>query len=347
MMKMMKSALLAFVLVVRLDAEPMRVTRDRADEFRPRWSPAGETIAYVTNREPGRARAIAAVEADGTKERLVAVGMQEGFGLCGDSRVEWVGATGKLVTGETSHFHEFLEFSPGEKCLKREILDDSDEYFTVKMVADGGGGSNCLGVSRDGQFLLWRYSSIGANGDVSLRIAPYAELLGQKSSTVGAVILSEKGTGLGGTLFYDCAIGPEGKFIVVSQANSAGHDLFLYDVARAGKPVQLTKSGEEKGTHNTQAGFSPDGKWIAFTTRSGIDGTRNGEVVTAKSDLAILEVATLKVTPLTWTPLLGESSPSWSPDGKRIVFQRQDSREAGTVEPGEPDNINLYVMAVP
>ncbi len=326
--------------------EPVRITRDHADEMLPVWDPAGETIVYRTNREPGRVPAIASVSADGSKERLVATGRQEGFGICSGSKLAWVGKSGKVVTGETSQFHEFLEFKPEPERLTREVLDGDDDHFSVKLVIDGGGGSGLFDISRDGQVALWRHSSIGGNGTVSLRLAPYPDLTGGKTSETGALLVRRENTREKDAAFMDGSLGPKGEFVITSEASGAGYDLFLYEVKAPGKRTQLTTKGREKGWHFRQPVISPDGKKIVCAMRSPIGETRQGRIYPASWDLALLEIGEQKLTALTATQLLSENSPSWSPDGTRIVFSRRDTTEAGTVEPAEPDNANLYLLKI-
>lgn len=325
--------------------EGSRITRSCGHEFRPFWDPAGETIIFPTSSVPGNQHGIGAVQADGTGERLVATGLQEGFGICGCARLAWVGKTGNVITCEESGFHEYLEFTPGAAVLRRGGNDGDDEAFRMVLLVDGGSGSQLLEVSRDGTMVMWRHSRMGNSGEVSLRVAPYAELMGGNASELGRAVVQIATTTLSDIRLADACIGPHGTFLVVSEPHGAGQDLVLYDATLAGKePRRLTRNGEAQGRQNINPAVSPDGRWVAFASRSFYDSTVAGALVKARHDLVAVRIADQKIVQLTATDVLDEVSPSWSPEGRRIAFARVDTRAAGTVEPGEPDNVNLYVM---
>ena len=86
------------------------------------------------------------------------------------------------------------------------------------------------------------------------------------------------------------------------------------------------------------------GRWVAYAARSIYDSTVDGKLVKARHDLYAVRIADQKIVQLTATDDLDEVSPTWAPEGLRIAFARADTRVAGTVEPGEPDNVSLYVM---
>jgi Tol biopolymer transport system component len=73
--------------------------------------------------------------------------------------------------------------------------------------------------------------------------------------------------------------------------------------------------------------FSPDGNQIAFVSsrdRNGI--VRTGEDESAYADeLYVMNADGRKPRRLTYTSELSERAPSWSPDGTRIAYARQDS----------------------
>ncbi len=107
-----------------------------------------------------------------------------------------------------------------------------------------------------------------------------------------------------GTLDYNPAWSPDGKWIAFTSERNGSADLYR---------VQIDGSGLERLTDDPafedQAAYSPDGRQIVFvTTRAG--GT---------ADLWILDVQTHRAKPLTSGPG-GDFRPAWSPDGKWIAF---------------------------
>lgn len=91
-------------------------------------------------------------------------------------------------------------------------------------------------------------------------------------------------------------------------------DLWLGDVATGKRIRRLAASTtnpkfEELRILYTQGGFSPRGRRFAFTAQTG-----------GRDVLSIADVVHGGVTQLTDIPLDGVLSPSWSPDGRQIVF---------------------------
>jgi TolB protein len=107
-----------------------------------------------------------------------------------------------------------------------------------------------------------------------------------------------------GTLDYNPAWSPDGKWIAFTSERNGSADLYR---------IRTDGSGLERLTDDPafddQAAYSPDGTQIVFvTTRA--DGT---------ADLWILDVQTHRAKPLTSGPG-GDFRPAWSPDGKWIAF---------------------------
>ena len=78
---------------------------------------------------------------------------------------------------------------------------------------------------------------------------------------------------------------------------------------------------------STDPVFSPDGNQIAFVSSRDRNGTvRTGEDESAYADeLYVMNADGRDPRRLTYTRELSEFAPSWSPDGTRIVYARQDS----------------------
>lgn len=107
-----------------------------------------------------------------------------------------------------------------------------------------------------------------------------------------------------GTLDYNPAWSPDGKWIAFTSERDGSADLYR---------VRTDGSGLERLTDDPafddQAAFSADSSQIVFVT------TRAG----GRANLWILDVETHKAKPLT-SGLGGDFRPAWSPDGKWIAF---------------------------
>ena len=100
---------------------------------------------------------------------------------------------------------------------------------------------------------------------------------------------------------------PDGKKLAFVSDRVGNHpQLFIMDMQT--KAVQrLTMSGSE----NTTPAWSPKGDWIAYTARNG--STHN-----------IFLIKPTGGTPIQLTQFWGDyESPSWSPDGRQLVFSRK------------------------
>jgi len=97
---------------------------------------------------------------------------------------------------------------------------------------------------------------------------------------------------------------PDGRSILYSSFKDRSQTLFLFDLD-SGKEVKFTPRG---GGRYLGGKFSPDGQTIVATLESG-----------GNSNLYLLDRSGNVIRRLTDNPGI-EVSPSWSPDGKQIVF---------------------------
>ncbi|MGH7634221.1 MAG: TolB family protein, partial [Gemmatimonadaceae bacterium] len=130
-------------------------------------------------------------------------------------------------------------------------------------------------------------------------------------------LLSKRRTG--GEIFLAPSLSPDGRYVAFLSTGSflRGQvfiDLWLAD-ARTGKRItRLVKSTFDPNVQElqilySQSAFSPDGRLLAFTALG-----------QGKELLYILDVAQRKRIARIELPLDGITSPSWSPDGHRLVF---------------------------
>jgi Tol biopolymer transport system component len=121
------------------------------------------------------------------------------------------------------------------------------------------------------------------------------------------------------------ALSPDGKQVsFVSTRESGSADIWILDV-KTRKLRDLTHTTAPSG--NFRPSWSPDGKWIVFSSDRNIEADRGTKFDHANGRWEHLQAASLyvihpdgqglrRITPA------GEfaGSPKWSPDGKRVVF---------------------------
>lgn len=81
--------------------------------------------------------------------------------------------------------------------------------------------------------------------------------------------------------------------------------------------------------------WSPDGKWIAFSQNTTVDGER-------ASQIFIVKPSGLGLTEVTWGGLVLDREPAWSPDGTRFAF----SRRARAADGDGVDSIDQHLVMV-
>src|SRR5262245_52350126 len=150
----------------------------------------------------------------------------------------------------------------------------------------------------------------------------------RSSNSVGPDTILFEGSGTEGTLPLDWSA--DGKYIVFLLRNGAQAprwDLWIKPMSEDAKPFPYYQSEFRK----THAQFSPNGRWLAFTTNeSGTDQV----VVQSFPD-----------------PTLGKSivstnggvQPRWTKDGRELLYIAPDSKlmsvqvtESGSFSPGPP-----------
>ncbi len=107
---------------------------------------------------------------------------------------------------------------------------------------------------------------------------------------------------------FGASASPDGTRIVyrVDRANSPASDLFVAH-ADGSHPVQITNSGR----HDTQPAWSPDGKWIAYSSQpAGTSGTFTIAVVSPQT----------RVTKTLVNGATTVQNPAWTPDSAHVVY---------------------------
>jgi len=106
---------------------------------------------------------------------------------------------------------------------------------------------------------------------------------------------------------------PDGRQIVFSALTGGLSDLFIYRLADGG----LTQLTDDEFA-DLQPAWSPDGRTIAFASdrfTSSVEDVRFGPL-----RVALIDVATKIITPLTGSTEGKQISPQWAPDGKAIYY---------------------------
>jgi TolB protein len=131
----------------------------------------------------------------------------------------------------------------------------------------------------------------------------------------------------------DAAWSPDGNSVAFASDRTGNYDIFV--TKDDGTNVrQLTTDAAD----DTQPRWSPDGTKIVFTSKK--DG---GAIITTDrftTDLFVMNADGTNRAHLTSAPRSDENSAAWSPDGRKIIYGRQDYSDAGTRTAGG----GLFIM---
>jgi Tol biopolymer transport system component len=122
-----------------------------------------------------------------------------------------------------------------------------------------------------------------------------------------------------GTLHLAPALSPDGSQVAYfSEKNFYFVDLYLANGETGQVRRRILKSGVSSNYEtyrfiNSQANWSPDGKYLAFAAKRG-----------PRDDIVVVDVARNKQVGRIQLKLSGVTTPSWSPDGKQLVFTGYD-----------------------
>jgi Tol biopolymer transport system component len=138
-----------------------------------------------------------------------------------------------------------------------------------------------------------------------------------KARAVADELLTEKRSD--GTLHLAPALSPDGSQVAYfSEKDFYFVDLYLANGTSGEVKRRILKSGVSSNYEtyrfiNSQANWSPDGKYLAFAAKRG-----------ARDDIVIVDVERNKQVQRIELKLSGVTTPAWSPDGQQLVFTGYD-----------------------
>ncbi|HEV8454866.1 MAG TPA: hypothetical protein VGQ24_08240, partial [Gemmatimonadales bacterium] len=138
-----------------------------------------------------------------------------------------------------------------------------------------------------------------------------------KARAVADELLTEKRSE--GTLHLAPALSPDGSQVAYfSEKDFYFVDLYLADGKTGKVKRRILKSGVSSNYEtyrfiNSQANWSPDGKYLAFAAKRG-----------ARDDIVIVDPVRNKEVKRIQVKLSGVTTPAWSPDGQQLVFTGYD-----------------------
>lgn len=281
---------------------PRQLTRDGANNQRPRWTPDSKQIYFVSDRAgagPSGSSQIWTMEANGSNPREITKLSTEAGGLL-------ISPDGKEIVFQSSVYPDCETDSAAfdDACNKRNL--DADAKNPVK--------------ARTYTSLLYRHWTQWQTRRRNHLLIANIDGTGIRDLTPGTHDVPP--FSLGGADGY--AIAPDSTELAFvmnvdpQQATSTNSDIYI--IALAGgeaKKITISPAGDDSPQ------YSPDGKYLAFRTqaRAGYESDR--------FRLDVLERLTGKTTSLTESLDRWVGSFTWSPDSTRLFFTAEDRGRTG------------------
>ena len=326
-----------YVKALGAGAEPLRLTRDPANDWAPAWSPDGRQIAFVRESDDGAA--LYTVPSMGGQERRL------GDGSVPRSGVSWSPDGSSLVFAEQATRDEPARIVR----LSLETL----ETQPLTSPPEGSRGDLLAVVSPDGRLVAFARTSLAGTGGLDVWVQPleggearqltsgdYWRLEGLAWTPDAEDIVFAVGEGddaapgvyrvrlAGGEPQPLVGVGQgaanpsiEGSRMVYAQTTTFPSDIWRMPGREVSLPDRVPSRLIASSRFDGNPAYSPDGRKIAFASARG--GTLNIWVAAADGS-----------HPVQLTRFEGETgSARWSPDGRWLVV---DSLESG--------NYDLFVV---
>jgi Tol biopolymer transport system component len=285
---------------------PRQITHSGDNNTRPRWSPDGKRIAYISDRA-GSAQ-IWLMDADGGNATQIT-------SLATEADGEIFSPDGKYLVFSSS---VYPECGADDACNKKNLDADSANPVKARVYTDLLYRHWTAWASRRRSHLLMAPAAGGAVRDLTpgdREVPPFS---------------------LGAPDDYD--ISPDGAELCYAvnldpvPAVSTNTDLFALPLGGGAEPQQPVKITNGLGADATPR-YSPDGKYLAWRAqaRAGYESDR--------WRLMLLERSTGKVTSLTESIDRWVNSFVWAPDSSSLFFttgSRPENRRSRSIAPLPP-----------
>jgi Tol biopolymer transport system component len=278
---------------VRVVGEPVRLAGGGEAYFRqPRWSPAGDRIAFTGSNYAG----LWIADSDGQEARQLTAEPAAGFGYAwsgdGTALVARVARTEdgrrlhavKVFDAETAQARQLTEYRTRMPDLPRWAPDD------VRIVLPGRGTLEVFDTGRATQKQAPDSVLVLAQGDRIRSVRVNTGVMETLASREAGAVLNLVPSPDGSKVAFEVM----GGDLIVMGADGSGRT----NLGRGHRPR-----------------WSPDGRWVTFMVTED-DGHRYtaSEIYAARADGSVL-------IRLTDTPQALEMSPDWSPDGQSIAYE--------------------------
>jgi dipeptidyl aminopeptidase/acylaminoacyl peptidase len=241
--------------------------------------------------------------------------------------------------------------APANSSNQRQIFLMRPDGGEARRITNAREGVSNFSFSPDGAWLVYRS---GKSGEEQLYRMPVAGLEAAGLEPVEAEQLTKQPAGIsrwewapdGRRIYFttpdtvdaDEKLRREKRFTVnIQNAETPLVSLWALDL----DPHRATRLTRDSTITVAAFNVSPDGKWVGFQGVSAARYERNTTEQGINSDPYILEIASGRVERLIQNAEVGESLPSFSPDGRWVAFSAPDDLTRYTMK-----NRRVYIRAV-